>query len=81
MNESELKTIYQAITEAWKLIKKYSELKDDEEYWHRCILDLTEIESKSYAGEQFGVAAMNILEHCYREKLEEGKHETSNQTN
>lgn len=71
MTEKELQEVYAQVIVMWKLIKKYSSCKQDEEFWHECIIEFSALEELGFVGEELGRAALNILERYSKRKYQE----------
>lgn len=68
MNEEKLKEIYTAITKSWEIIKKYKELKNEEQFWDSCIKECSVSFPDGFTGDEFRKATLNVLEDAYRKK-------------
>ena len=61
MKEDELKQYYSVFTSAWKFFRKYSDVKDSDEYWESVVSESGEI-VKGYENSRLLLYRPNI---CY----------------
>ncbi len=71
MTEQELKLYYSVFTSAWKFFRKYSDVKDNDEYWENVVEESGEI-VKGYENSRLSqdliLAALSELERISKEK-------------
>ena len=71
-NNEELKHIYNLFTDCWRLFKKYSEVKDTDEYWEAVVDESVQIANR-YNNCKFVrdllLAITNELEHRAKEMI------------
>lgn len=70
MANEELKRIYDMFTDCWRLFKKYSDVKDSDEYWE-AVINKSNVISKKYGECKFVInlvlAVITELERIYKE--------------
>lgn len=54
-NNEELNCVYNLFTDCWRFFKKYSEVKDTDEYWQRVVDESREL-SRKYDNDKFAIA-------------------------
>ena len=71
MTEQELKLYYSVFTSAWKFFRKYSDVKDNDEYWENVVEESGKI-VKGYENSRLSrdliLAALSELERISKEK-------------
>lgn len=71
MTEQELKLYYSVFTSEWKFFRKYSDVKDNDEYWENVVEESGEI-VKGYENSRLSrdliLAALSELERISKEK-------------
>lgn len=71
MKENELKQYYSVFTSAWKFFRKYSDVKDSDEYWDSVVSESGEIARVYENGRLIRdliMAALSELERIGKEK-------------
>lgn len=70
MSDEELKRVYEEFTTVWRFFKKYSDVKDTDEFWEQVVNESNEI-SKKYGECKFVIslvlAVVDELERIYKE--------------
>lgn len=61
MNER-LKNDYETISQAWQILKKYSEVKDRRSWWDALIDEISEFKSQGCFASELGTAILNTLD-------------------
>lgn len=70
IDNEELKRIYNLFTDCWRFFKKYSEVKDTDEYWEAVVDESGEL-SKKYNNDKFAIAlVLAVIDKFEREAKE-----------
>lgn len=65
-----LKRIYNLFTDCWRFFKKYSEVKDTDEYWEAVVDESSKL-SKKYNNDKFAIAlVLAVIDKFEREAKE-----------
>jgi len=69
-DNEELRRIYNLFTDCWRFFKKYSEVKDTDEYWEAVVDESGEL-SKKYNNDKFAIAlVLAVIDKFEREAKE-----------
>lgn len=70
IDNEELKRIYNLFTDCWRFFKKYSVVKDTDEYWEAVVDESSEL-SKKYNNDKFAIAlVLAVIDKFEREAKE-----------
>lgn len=61
MNER-LKNDYETISQAWKIIKKYNEVKDRRSWWDALIDEVSDFKAQNCLASELGTAILNTFD-------------------